>query len=355
MERFSVRAPGRVCLFGEHSDYLGLDVIPAALDLAMTIRCSRRNDLEISIRYLDLNEEDSFRVNSEVTYSHSRDYLRSAFNVLSRRGISPKDGWNLEVTGDIPISAGLSSSSALTVAAIHAFSRMAGKILSPQDVAVRAFEAEVVEFGESGGMQDHYASVHGGIIHLDLGADYKTTQLPAVIEGLVIGDSLEKKEDTVADLRRIRTVIEKEYQRISEVIPDFNQRTTSTKRVTEISAAESTEARRMALASLENRDLTQRAYELLLNQNPDLEELGHLIDLHHSLLKTGLKRSTKKIEAMISAAKSAGALGCKINGSGGGGTMLAIAPGNEIAVTEAIEGAGGIPYRIKIGSGASIE
>ena len=145
MERFSVRAPGRVCLFGEHSDYLGLDVIPAAIDLAITIRCSRRNDLEISIEYLDLNEEDSFRIGSDVIYSHSRDYLRSAFNVLSRRGISPKNGWNLEVTGDIPISAGLSSSSALTVAAIHVFSRMAGKVLSSKEVAVRAFEAEVIE------------------------------------------------------------------------------------------------------------------------------------------------------------------------------------------------------------------
>ena len=145
-------------------------------------------------------------------------------------------------------SAGLSSSSALAVAAIHAFSRMAGKVLSPQEVAVRAFEAEVVEFGESGGMQDHYASAHGGIIHLDLGADYETTRLPAVIEGLVIGDSLEKKEDTVADLRRIRTAIENEYRSISEVIPDFNQRTTSTTRVAEITEREPTEERKMAMA-----------------------------------------------------------------------------------------------------------
>jgi galactokinase len=110
----------------------------------------------------------------------------------------------------------------------------------------------------------------------------------------------------------------------------------------------------MAVASLENRDLTQRAFGLLLNQIPDLEELGHLIDLHHSLLKRGLRRSTKKIEAMISAAKSAGALGCKINGSGGGGTMLAIAPGNETAVTMAIEDAGGVPYHVRVGSGAGI-
>jgi galactokinase len=355
MERFSVRAPGRVCLFGEHSDYLGLDVIPAALDLAMTIRCSQRDDTEIRIRYLDLDEEDLFKIDREVTYRHSRDYLRSAFNILSRKGIIPESGWNLEVTGDIPISAGLSSSSALTVAAILAFSRMAEKVLTPQEIAVRAFEAEVIEFGESGGMMDHFASAYGGIIHVDLGADYKTTRLPASVEGLIIGDSLEQKEDTVADLRRIRAAIETEYQRLREVIPGFDQRTTSRARVAERSLEEPSETMSMALTSLENRDLTQRANELLMNEQPDPRELGHLLDLHHNLLKIGLKRSTSKIEAMISAAKSAGALGCKINGSGAGGTMLALAPGNEAAVAEAIKDAGGTPYRVSIGSGATIE
>ena len=138
------------------------------------------------------------------------------------------------------------------------------------------------------------------------------------------------------------------------MIPDFNQRTTSTTRVAEITEREPTEERKMALTSLENRDLTHRAYGLLMSQTPDPKELGNLIDHHHSLLKTGLKRSTKKIESMIAAAKSAGALGCKINGSGGGGIMLAYAPGNESAVAEAIEEAGGIPYRTRIGSGAGI-
>ena len=109
------------------------------------------------------------------------------------------------------------------------------------------------------------------------------------------------------------------------------------------------------MASLDNRDLTQHAYEFLRNQNPNLEELGHLLDRHHEFLRLGLKRSTEKIETMISAAKSAGALGCKINGSGGGGTMLALAPRKEAAVAEAIMDAGGTPYHVSIGSGAGIE
>ncbi|MFW9863916.1 MAG: galactokinase family protein [Candidatus Thorarchaeota archaeon] len=357
MERFSVRAPGRVCLFGEHSDYLGLDVIPAAIDLAIQIKCSRREDMRINVNYMDLKEEDIFEIDSEdIPYRHNRDYLRSAYNIVRRRGIPLRSGWDLEVTGNIPIAAGLSSSSALTVAGIIAFARMSRSAPPlPREVAQLSFEAEVLEFGESGGMMDHFASAYGGIIHVDLGADYKTTRLPAKIDGIVIGDSLEKKEDTVADLKRIRDTIEGEYLRIKASIPNFQQRTTATTIVEKITPNDPKEDRKMALASLRNRDLTRRAFEFLMNENPDLKEIGHLLDLHHHLLRHDLKRSTLKIDAMVSAAKSAGALGCKINGSGGGGTMLALAPRKEEIVAKAIEEAGGIAYRVKIGPGARIK
>ncbi len=355
MKRFSVRAPGRVCLFGEHSDYLGLDVIPAAIDLAIQIQCSKREDMRVNVNYEDLKEEDSFKIDGkDIEYRHNRDYLRSAFNIVTRRGLTPKNGWNLEVTGNIPIAAGLSSSSALTVAAVLAFVQMSENHIPPHEAAKMAYEAEVKEFGESGGMMDHFSSVYGGIIHVDLGADYKTTRLPAKIEGLVIGDSLEKKEDTVADLKRIRLSIEKEYQAISEKIPDFHQRTTPTSAITNESPEVLTEARSMARTTLHNRDLTQRAFNLLKDRSPDLSEVGQLLDLHHELLRFGLKRSTRKIEYMIDASKAAGALGCKINGSGGGGTMLALAPGKEKEVANAIREAGGEPYLVTIGSGVQI-
>ncbi|MHA2140387.1 MAG: mevalonate kinase family protein [Candidatus Thorarchaeota archaeon] len=355
MERFSVRAPGRVCLFGEHSDYLGLDVISAAIDLAIHVRCSMRNDMHVNVSYLDLGEEDAFDIDgTDVDYGHKRDYLRSAFNTVKRRGMTPKKGWDLEITGNIPVAAGLSSSSALTVAAILTFARMSGNDLPAHEIAQMAYEAEVREFGESGGMMDHFSSSYGGIIHVDLGADYKTTRLPANIEGLVIGDSLEKKEDTVADLKRIRTLIEKEYQVISEIIPDFDQRKTPTSVVTNASPEVLTEERSMAETTLHNRDLTKRAFDLLRNQNPEPSEVGQLLNLHHELLRFGLKRSTRKIEYMIDAAKAAGAIGCKINGSGGGGTMLALAPGREKEVATAIRDAGGEPFRVSIGAGVKV-
>ncbi|MFX0045110.1 MAG: galactokinase family protein [Candidatus Hermodarchaeota archaeon] len=355
MRSFRVRAPGRVCLFGEHSDYLGLPVIPAAIDLNIEIEARPIKDNEIHVEYTDTDDSDVFTVDMEVDYRHRRNYLRSAFNLLFRRGISPKHGWNLRVTGNIPIAAGLSSSSALSVASVMAFSTMAGSGLQVQELAEIAYNAEVVEFGEGGGMMDHFASAYGRIIHVDCGLAYKTTRLPAIVEGLVIGDSLEKKGDTVGDLKRIRSEVENGYKAISSMIPGFDQRTTPKDEVLAALPETSTELGSMAVTTLLNREITRKAFQLLRTERPDPRDVGELLDQHHHLLKTGLKRSTPKIERLIEAAKAAGALGCKINGSGGGGTMLALAPGREREVAEAIRNAGGQPHHVRISSGAAIE
>ncbi|MHA1933972.1 MAG: mevalonate kinase family protein [Candidatus Thorarchaeota archaeon] len=350
---FQIRAPGRVCLFGEHSDYLGLDVITAAIDRYIEITASPREDGRVCINYIDLKEQDEFSLGEELEYRHNRDYVRSAFNVLSREGITAMHGWDLKVSGSIPIAGGLSSSTALAVASIMTAAEMAGKPLGKEDTVLYAFDAEVTEFGERGGMMDHFASVYGGIIHVEMTENQRVSMLPASIGSMVIGDSGVKKEDTVGDLSRIRKTVESEYRRISEVIPGFNPRTTVVSKVSKLLRAHPSESLGMAEASLRNRDLTARAFKLLGKSKLDENELGKMIDEHHGILRDGFKRSTLKIENMISAAKSAGAIGCKINGSGAGGTMLAYSAGQEMDVASAIQNVGGVTFIVNVGEGVS--
>ncbi|TXT54409.1 MAG: hypothetical protein BAJATHORv1_70109 [Candidatus Thorarchaeota archaeon] len=351
---FQVRAPARLCLFGEHSDYLGLDVIPSAISLAITIDATPRGDKEIRIKYTDLDEVDQFELGHELPYRHSRDYVRSAFNVCLREFPSLESGWDLVITGDIPLAAGLSSSSALSVGMVLAIAQMCGVQLSTERVVELGFEAEVTEFDESGGMQDHYAIGYGGIIHLDLGNDYRVTRLPAQLNGLVIGDSQESKTDTVGDITHIKSTVEQEYSVVSEKI-EFDRRTTSVNRVYGLSRSRPSRSRTMMEATLRNRDITARAFELLQQRNPDPEKVGELLNEEHMQLRDGLQRSTPKIENMIEAALSSGALGCKVNGSGGGGTMLAYAPGLEEEVSKAIAEAGGVSFKVDISQGASVQ
>ena len=110
----------------------------------------------------------------------------------------------------------------------------------------------------------------------------------------------------------------------------------------------------MAEATLRNRDLTYRAIEILSKESPDARVLGEMIQEHHEILREDLHRSTSKIELLIEAALGAGAVGCKINGSGGGGSMMAYTSGLDREVARAIQFAGGTTYIVKVGKGASL-
>ena len=349
---FRIRAPGRVCLFGEHSDYLGLDVLPAAIDLYIEITAHPRDDDLIGVNYVDTDKADEFPIDTLLAHRHDRDYLRSAFNVILDLQNPPKQGWDLRVSGNIPLAGGLSSSSALAVASVFAAGHIGGLRFNLSDLARYAYEAEVERFGESGGMMDHFASAFGGVIHVTMTSDQRVTPLPAQIEGLVIGDSRKKKKNTVGDLREIRKTVEEGYKQMRREYPAFDRRTTILNEVLSKSRPDSSVL--MAEGTLKNRDLTAKAFELLQIKSPNEKYLGELLNQHHEILRDYLSRSTHKIEEMIDAALNAGALGCKINGSGGGGTMLAYAPGKEKDVAEAIQSAGGEAHIVEIDQGVSL-
>ena len=113
---FQVSAPGRICLFGEHSDYLGLPVMTMAIDLRMKISATPRRDKKFRILMPDIGEEDAFVPSRALKYQKPRDYLRAGVNVLKRRGFQFQKGFDFEIRSDIPVNAGASSSSALVIA-----------------------------------------------------------------------------------------------------------------------------------------------------------------------------------------------------------------------------------------------
>ena len=91
-----------------------------------------------------------------------------------------------------------------------------------------------------------------------------------------------------------------------------------------------------------------------MREAPELALIGALLNEHHAVLRDVLKISTPKIEAMLDASLDAGALGGKINGSGGGGCMFAYAPKNAEIVAEAIEKVGGKSFIISSDNGTRI-
>jgi len=124
--------------------------------------------------------------------------------------------------------------------------------------------------------------------------------------------------------------------------------------VYELSHNKPSKERSMAEATLRNRDLTYRALNLLSENEPDSDVLGMMIQEHHEILRDDLNRSTPKIEKLIDAAMGAGALGCKINGSGGGGSMMAYTTESEREISSAIQLAGGTAHIVKVGPEATL-
>ena len=113
-----IKTPGRICLFGEHQDYLGLPVIAMAISKFSSLSGVARNDAKVVIRKPDINDIEEFSLN-EIKYNSKQDIFKSGFNICKRFGFKFSRGFDVTVKSDIPIKAGTSSSSSLLVSWIH--------------------------------------------------------------------------------------------------------------------------------------------------------------------------------------------------------------------------------------------
>jgi galactokinase len=355
-EHLRVSTPGRVCLFGEHQDYLHLPVIPCAISLRVTLEGHRRDDLQVNLDLPDIDARESFALNGILPYTVERDYFRSAVNVLLKRGLTFSRGFDGRIHGEIPINAGTSSSSALIVTWINFLARMSDQAeeLPGEDIAVLAHQAEVVEFGEPGGMMDHFSTACGGIMQIDFHPVVRVIPLAARLGAFVLGDSGEPK-DTKEILARVKNRVIDIQHKLSSRHHGFSLHTVLLESLDRFAPELNREQLELLYGTINNRDLTRRAREVLERTPLDHRLVGELLNEHQTVLREILKISTPKIDRMIEAANRAGAFGGKINGSGGGGCMFVYAPENTREVAEAIEKAGGKAYIIRPDEGTRAE
>jgi len=354
--RIIVKAPGRICLFGEHLDYLGLFVISTAIDLHITVSGSLRGDKLLHIVMPDLQEEERIDLTKPIEYQRRRDYLRSAVKVLQRNGVTFDHGCDCTLTGNIPIQAGVSSSSAFVIAWIAFLLSMTSRsgVKDRELLAQLGYEAEVKEFNEPGGMMDHYTSSLGGVLWLDCQEPFHAERIHADLSGFVLGDSLEKKQTTQV-LSSVRERVQAGIKQLKHSIPSFDFRHVTLREVEPCLGGLSEDIRRKVRSTLMDRDLALEARDLLKSWSKHSEvHLGGLLTRHHQELRDGLGISTPKIDRMIEAAMKNGALGCKINGSGGGGCMFAYAPGCEQRAAEAIRSQGGKAHIVSVSDGVQV-
>jgi galactokinase len=355
-EQLSVSAPGRICLFGEHQDYLGLAVITAAINLRISITGEKRSDRKFYLDLPDIASHEEIDLAKPITYNKERDYFRSSVNILLRQNVTFPNGYDCTVRGNIPINSGTSSSSALVIAWIKFLLTIAEnpRQNDPLEIARLAHQAEVLEFNEPGGMMDHFAASFGSILFIDFsvpGGDQ--LPLPAKLGHFVLGDSMQPK-DTKGILARVKYGTLEAMGLLAQKNQQLKIHSLSLEELEQFKGLLSQQQYALIKGNIINRELTQQAKTLLLQKKIDHHKLGELLNAHQNELRDRLRISTSKIDRMIDAALQAGAVGAKINGSGGGGCMFAYAPERYEAVAEAIKLAGGKPYIIKIDEGVKI-
>ena len=349
-------APGRICLFGEHQDYLGLPVIAAAISLRISIEGQITNERFVNISLPDIEAEERFSLSGEIRYEKERDYFKSCIKILQRNGFTFSKGINCSVKGEIPINAGASSSSALVVGWINFLVNISdqNKSLADKEIAELAYKAEVLEFSEPGGMMDHYSTALGGVIYLESFPSIKVQKIKPLPGVFVLGNSGEPK-DTKTILKRVKFQVLDIVKALGKKYSDFSLPECKIEEIEKYSRELDNDQKKLLAATIKNRDITRQAKKLFGASEVDRNKVSILINQHQAILRESLNISTIKIDKMIDAALNAGALGAKINGSGGGGCMFAYAPEYNEEVRGAIEKAGGKSYIIKIDSGVRLK
>lgn len=345
MASFVSVAPGRLCVFGEHQDYLELPVIALALPLYCRIEVSvepSNDNCTIELHIPQLNRTNRY------DYGNLPDRNRGTIDESLHPGNSAPpvllendpdfalaalqeaydSGWRLHgcimcrSISELPIRAGCSSSSAFVTAWIQALAYLANIPLSPLELAQRAFHAEVTHFNAPGGTMDHITSAYGGILRI--GPDpWHVQRLPITFSSItknvnggfsnsccwILAFSGEEK-DTMKHLHRCKTA---RLQLLEKIGGDWDNNADDL----------SSDEIRLLKATRTNRDTEHCAAQIWMNGIDDVRGLGTLMIEHHEALRDGLHLSTPRIERIRVAALEAGAWGFKIVGSGGGGCVVA--------------------------------
>ena len=200
-------------------------------------------------------------------------------------------------------------------------------------------------------MMDQYSTAIGNLIYLESDPIVNVEQLNPKLGSFILGDSGEPK-NTKKILKRCKDSRIEIIQNVKSKNKNFNLNYSCEKDL-DLSPLNDKE-KDLFFSTIENRDILKRAKIELEKKTPDHKVIGLLINEQHAILRDKLKVSTEKIESMLTAALNAGALGGKINGSGGGGCMFAYAPENQELVALAIESVGGKAYIVHSDNGTQV-
>ena len=164
----TVFAPGRVNIIGEHTDYNDGFVMPCAINYGMAVSFAKRNDSIWRVYAIDINEQDEFDLSQDFTQSEHKwaNYVRGVVKYIQEQCPEFKQGADLVMASDVPMSSGLSSSAALEISIGKTCQVLGNLPLSLAQIALIGQKAENKFVGANCGNMDQLTSALGQKDHL---------------------------------------------------------------------------------------------------------------------------------------------------------------------------------------------
>ena len=320
------RAPGRVNLLGEHTDYNDGFVMPCAIDFSTSVAISPRQDRKLVIRSEEFSEQFEFSLDSLPSQGKGAwsDYVLGIAVMLVQMG-HPIPGASLLVRGEVPIGAGLSSSAAVEVASALALLSLNGAQISLPEIAKLCQRSENLFVGARVGIMDQFVSCLGKADHALLldcrSLEFKLIPIPENLR-LVICNTMVKHDHASGSYNRRREECDEGVKILTKWYPEIRAlRDVSVEQVKE-HAAEIPEAiykRCLHVVSENARVLTGAKYLT----NGEVAQFGRLMRESHRSLRDLFEVSCRELDVMAEIAQDLeGYRGGRMTGGGFGGCTV---------------------------------
>lgn len=338
---FLVRAPGRVNLIGEHTDYNDGFVLPMAIDRAVWMALRPRTAQRILLHSLDMDETAAFDLDA---LAHDQatwiEYVKGVAWALQEKGYA-LSGWDGVMAGDVPIGAGLSSSAALEMAAVRAFLAVSGGEWDPATMARIGRRTENAWMGVNSGIMDQMVSAGGQAGHALL-IDCRTLETEAV--PLPVAPDGSATAVVVLDTGTRRGLVDSAYNErrrqceaaaIHFGVSALRDVDLATFRA-ESAALDPVVARRARHVITENARVLEAKTAM---ENGDAVALGALMNASHASLRDDFEVSSPALNTMVELAQGeAACFGARMTGAGFGGCAVALV--QETAVADFVQSVG---------------
>lgn len=323
------RAPGRVNLIGEHTDYNDGFVMPIAINRAVYIAARARDDGQVRVTALDVQngQTDQFALDDIQHHTEYRwaNYVRGVAYYLARENVK-LTGIDAAITSDVPSGAGLSSSAALEVCTATILQAFTSWCLSGVVVAQICQRAENDFVGVKSGIMDQYASALGeqdAALKIDCRAlTYDAVKLPRGVT-VVVADTNKKRHLAGSDYNTRRMECENAAMLLGELLG---------KRVDALRDVSFREFKRVAPHLPKNlmkrarhviteNERVEKAARAALHDDPI--EFGKLMAQSQLSLREDYEASSPELDLMVEIAnQQAGCLGSRLTGAGWGGATV---------------------------------